>query len=814
MRKSVITLLALLVCGLLPLHAYEYFTIYFSDGTKSNAFYATDVDSICYSKVGLDSIAYADWQVQEIYTCDSVYRYSLAQIDSLSFKDVDINKVAENIINVIVKCESLLGDVVVPETLESQLQTIRQFEEVDDAYMNNRTLFVDIKDWGSVSFNYPLDENANNITDNTLSQVLAASRQRQYVGTHEQFNPISACIANQQAKDENRLWFDEIANDVKGAFDSMGISCKKINMPKLSFFKEEIFNYDLVFLKTHGCYDPKYGLHWLLTGQELFSHSDKWDTISKNYKEICNFLKDHDISPYKKTIVHHEEKRNGRKTHVYYIAISDEYIRSVKSNFKNAGSAIVFNTACESMKGNILVNKNMAKAFLNRGAGVYLGYDDTNNMGAEGGSAFFFYLLSGMSVSRSYNAMPDSCKKRDLFLYLDDYNVPKIDYKKKQGTQYVADYHPVLQIEPDKSELCITHPETLEADNYSNSDGIIILKGKMKMLESLNLSYYNTFSNDSNIYGFQLSTNPDMSQIVDSIAKHNYDSITHYMNWADTLDVSTLQPNTTYYYRAYMNDGVSNCYGEIMSFTTNEGNELNGDEEAYFVMNSKTVTFYYDNLKNERNGREITFYNEHGVASSNSIFYDWATKAVFDSSFANYYPTTTACWFNGCQKLQTIENLNYLNTSNVTEMQAMFACCRSLTSLDLSNFNTTNVTNMGSMFLECLSLTNIIVSSFDTSKVTNMHGMFANCSSLQTLDLTNFDVSGIPFGNADEMFIHCYNLRTIFAGNWARGSGEMYMFNGCTNLRGGAGTKAWNGCGGSYAHIDGGKAWPGLFTAK
>ena len=69
MKKTVITLLALLVCSILPLHAYEYFTIYFSDGSKSEAFYATDVDSICYSKIGLDSIEYADWQVQEIYTC-------------------------------------------------------------------------------------------------------------------------------------------------------------------------------------------------------------------------------------------------------------------------------------------------------------------------------------------------------------------------------------------------------------------------------------------------------------------------------------------------------------------------------------------------------------------------------------------------------------------------------------------------------------------------------------------------------------------------------------------------------------------------
>ena len=109
MKKSVFTLLALLACAIYPVKAYEYFTIYFSDGTKSEAFYATDVDSICYSKISLDSIAYDEWQVQEIYTCDSVYRYPIAQIDSLSFKDVDINKVAKDIANVMVKVDSIIN---------------------------------------------------------------------------------------------------------------------------------------------------------------------------------------------------------------------------------------------------------------------------------------------------------------------------------------------------------------------------------------------------------------------------------------------------------------------------------------------------------------------------------------------------------------------------------------------------------------------------------------------------------------------------------------------------------------------------------
>lgn len=39
-------------------------------------------------------------------------------------------------------------------------------------------------------------------------------------------------------------------------------------------------------------------------------------------------------------------------------------------------------------------------------------------------------------------------------------------------------------------------------------------------------------------------------------------------------------------------------------------------------------------------------------------------------------------------------DLSNFDTSNVTNMNNMFICCKYLTSLDLSNFDTSNVINM------------------------------------------------------------------------------------------------------------------------
>lgn len=44
--------------------------------------------------------------------------------------------------------------------------------------------------------------------------------------------------------------------------------------------------------------------------------------------------------------------------------------------------------------------------------------------------------------------------------------------------------------------------------------------------------------------------------------------------------------------------------------------------------------------------------------------------------------------------------------------------------------------------------------------VTNMNAMFSNCHSLTSLDLSNFDMSNVT--DADDMFKNCTNLKAIY----------------------------------------------------
>ena len=213
---------------------------------------------------------------------------------------------------------------------------------------------------------------------------------------------------------------------------------------------------------------------------------------------------------------------------------------------------------------------------------------------------------------------------------------------------------------------------------------------------------------------------------------------------------------------------------------------------------------------------DVSHFNTSNVTDMSSMFRGCSSLTSLDVSNFNTSNVTDMNWmFGECSSLTSLDLSNF-NTSNVTNMYGMFIDCSGLTSLDVSNFNTSNVINMYGMFIDCSGLTSLDVSHFDTSNVTNMGGMFDVCSSLTSLDLSNFNTSNVT--NMEYMFFDCSSLTTIFAGDgWSTGavSDSQYMFEGCTNLVGGAGTVYdENHTDYTYAHIDGGTANPGYFTDK
>ena len=192
--------------------------------------------------------------------------------------------------------------------------------------------------------------------------------------------------------------------------------------------------------------------------------------------------------------------------------------------------------------------------------------------------------------------------------------------------------------------------------------------------------------------------------------------------------------------------------------------------EAYVSQSEDktTLTFYYDALRSTRTG------TTWGIEETKSVILDgtfpaWAgtsqeedtttARVVFDASFRDFRPTTTAKWFYDCNALKQIEGLEYLNTSEVKDMSRMFWGCSALTSLDLKHFNTQNVTNMECMFRRCSALTSLDLKSFNTQNVTDMSSMFDGCKALKTLDLQNFNTQNVT--DMYGMFWNCAALTSL-----------------------------------------------------
>ena len=264
---------------------------------------------------------------------------------------------------------------------------------------------------------------------------------------------------------------------------------------------------------------------------------------------------------------------------------------------------------------------------------------------------------------------------------------------------------------------------------------------------------------------------------------------------------------------SYTKDGSDNenadrtCIYDLKTATTFS------EYVADYVATNSTLTFKKitsDNLEGLDLSRMAVVDNIDMVQNV-CTNYSSIKNIVFDESFKTYAPTSLSEFFGGCETLETISGLEYLNTANVEFMDNMFNGCSALKSLDLTNFNTAKVTDMGNMFYGCSALTSLDLTNFNTAKVVNMYMMFNGCSALESLDLTNFNTAKVTYMN--NMFYGCSALTTIYASDKFDTDNVKYgldMFTGCKSLKDYSDSKTdhtYANCGGTDGYFTPGCAY-------
>ena len=269
----------------------------------------------------------------------------------------------------------------------------------------------------------------------------------------------------------------------------------------------------------------------------------------------------------------------------------------------------------------------------------------------------------------------------------------------------------------------------------------------------------------------------------------------------------------------------------LLSFVNIHAQE--GSRVMYSVYDSRTYTLYlyYDNLWESRGVKDPKLYTNTN--------YEKLSSVIIDPSFADARPTSTAEWFKNCDRLYEIKGLEYLNTSEVTDMHEMFMDCYNLKTItDLSIFDTSKVTTMKQMFFhsgcrsmdmskndlgnvvdmsfmfcrssflkninfgnsttvklkdltyflaDCGALTEVNLNGLETSQVTSMEGMFEWCFNLKEIDLSTLNTENLE--NMGEMFSPgdkavFSKLETIKFGNFntKKVTDMSSLFAGCQKL--------------------------------
>ena len=214
------------------------------------------------------------------------------------------------------------------------------------------------------------------------------------------------------------------------------------------------------------------------------------------------------------------------------------------------------------------------------------------------------------------------------------------------------------------------------------------------------------------------------------------------------------------------------------------------EEKTYakFDSGNNTLTFFTSTnvYTNGQTEGAVTYFADFADKEQEGASIPWkdVRENVETVSFENVIrPVSTREWFYAFKNLNAINNIQNLDTSNVTTMRSMFFGCDKLTALDVSHFNTSSVTTMRTMFYNCKQVTALNVSGFDTSGVTNMRDMFGNCFALTSLDVSSFDTSKVT--EMREMFSWCKGLTSLDVSGFNTSSAEdmSYMFNAVQNIR-------------------------------
>ena len=571
----------LLAMMALPTLAQDCMEVYFKDGT-TRKFYLKNVTEITTSRQDADGVMHSDYDYQHVTTTNGKYVYAINDVDSISFTKYDEVLAKKNLASASEAIFQTLSNCNTIKDVEANVSRIENSQGVEKAWVEDAELFVKIKGGKTISFDMEYDDNpaSASLSRRIINETVL---KKQVVQSNSQ--KLKAAIVNQTHFDE-RSEVKQAKEHLLSLKDNLGdcnIDTTYIYKPDLDFFVDGLFDYDIVVLLAHG--SCKNGKHGFATGIELGKvKSNIWEAEApKKITEECDqqlttILNQMNINRSDATdediyFGFVKEKRNGDNYWVGYVKIYetlyDHIIDEVK--FKNPHS-LLFSCSCRSLKS----SNSLAKKYLQRGLGTFLGYDGYVSFytAPEAAKNYFELLTQGKSIETAYSDLPYNSKHDPYRAYTT--NLVKVTNTANNESFYNGGF--------------ITNTITIEKDQT-------VAINELKSSNYVEVEGYTTSTDiDEILMGFAYGTDKQLSSpsFVKDVQVVKLNKTLDYGNVLFKAKLTGLESDKTYYYIAYTSDGKYFNYGNLYELSLKEQTtypDLQVAPQKLTVEVGETVTF-------------------------------------------------------------------------------------------------------------------------------------------------------------------------------------------------------------------------------
>lgn len=531
--KNILRYLCALIVAMcaLPVFGQDYLTVHFKDGTNQR-FYLEDVIRI--STPPTSTLEGKD-PVQIIETTYGEYSYSILNIDSISFKEVDKESVGAIDPNVQDKVSAILGNATSIEEMSQHIAEIQKIDGVENVRTSSNAVFLDMENGQTIAyFTKPLADSEDFDWDlNNAKKMVKENLYRKSESIY--VNSPSMILVNQTHQDKRfQRVVDNYYMPMTNFMQSINTNMTYVDSVPEDFYIDDIFNYDVVCIDTHGAYDPSTDTHWLTTSEKMVLDSKGRYVMPTKYANMSSSF----VAPATIHEWHGETDANGNKVFVSvkYVRVSDKYI-AANSRSARKPNQIIFSGACQTL----LRNDNLANAYLDKGVKSFWGYDETVSVSPYGMTYFMYALMSGMSVEGIYQNAP-------YHLRVEFGEVPKRNINLERCYRDGNDKY---------GSIIVSTVETLDARINTPDQTATLLGWSRRAIDGFYITQPSFMS-----YGFRVY-NSD-GNYCDYLAQGTTPASYGWYKKEFYCDLKTT-PGETVRYQAFAFDGVNYNMGEMKS---------------------------------------------------------------------------------------------------------------------------------------------------------------------------------------------------------------------------------------------------------